>query len=110
MNLNMNNIHQVVIWGHKLHSHTHSYIHNAFFIAFNHIGYKTLWLDNEDDITNIDFSNSFFITEGQVDEKIPILLNSFYVLHNCNMDKYRTIPKGNTLVIQVFSKDVIKNL
>ena len=24
------------------------------------------------------------------------------------MDKYRTIPKGNTLVIQVFSKDVIK--
>lgn len=23
-------IKQVVIWGHKLHTHTHSYIHNAF--------------------------------------------------------------------------------
>ena len=107
MNLNMNNIHQVVIWGHKLHSHTHSYIHNAFFIAFNHIGYKTLWLDNEDDITNIDFSNSFFITEGQVDEKIPILLNSFYVLHNCNMDKYLILSKTNYLKLQVYTNDVI---
>ncbi len=30
----MINIDKVVIWGHKLHSHTHSYIHNAFLVAF----------------------------------------------------------------------------
>lgn len=53
-------IKQVVIWGHKLHSHTHSYIHNGFFLAFKHMGYNTLWLDNNDDITLIDFSKTFF--------------------------------------------------
>ena len=26
---------QIVIWGHKLHSHTHSYIHYAFHKAFH---------------------------------------------------------------------------
>lgn len=30
----MTEIKKVVIWGHKLHSHTHSYIHNAFYNAF----------------------------------------------------------------------------
>jgi hypothetical protein len=33
-------IKQIVIWGHKLHTHTHSYIHNAFFRAFQKMGYK----------------------------------------------------------------------
>ena len=103
----MNNIEQVVIWGHKLHSHTHSYIHNAFYIAFKHLGYKTLWLDNKDDISKIDFSNTFFITEGQVDEKIPILQNSYYVLHNCNMEKYVTLSKTNFIKLQVYTNDVI---
>ena len=27
-------INKIIIWGHPLHSHTHSYIHNGFFIAF----------------------------------------------------------------------------
>jgi hypothetical protein len=103
----MNNIEQVVIWGHKLHSHTHSYIHNAFYIAFKHLGYKTLWLDNKDDISKIDFSNTFFITEGQVDEKIPIHQNSYYVLHNCNMEKYFILPKSNYFKLQVYTNDVI---
>ena len=101
-------IKQVVIWGHKLHTHTHSYIHNAFFKTFTHLGYKTIWLDNNDKINTIDFSSTLFLTEGQVDNNIPIREGCYYILHNCNMDKYRTIPKDNILVIQVFSKDVIK--
>ena len=101
-------IKQVVIWGHKLHTHTHSYIHNAFFKTFTHLGYKTVWLDNTDKITNVDFSRSLFLTEGQVDNNIPIREDCYYIIHNSDMDKYRTIPKDNILVIQVFSKDVIK--
>ena len=47
---------QIIIWGHKLHSHTHSYIHNAFYIAFKYLKYKVLWLDdNTQDLQNIDF-------------------------------------------------------
>lgn len=101
-------IKQVVIWGHKLHTHTHSYIHNAFFKTFTHLGYKTIWLDNNDKINNIDLSRTIFLTEGQVDNNIPIREDCYYILHNCNMDKYRTIPKRNTLVINVFTKDVMK--
>ena len=120
----MNNIKQVVLWGHKLHTHTHSYIHNAFYIAFKHLGYKTLWLDNTDDfktkdfsqplflnenneITTIDFANTLFITEGQVDQNIPILSTAYYVLHNCNMDKYNILPKENYMILQVYTNDVI---
>ena len=101
-------IKQVVIWGHKLHTHTHSYIHNAFYKTYTHLGYKTIWLNNNDNINNIDFSNTLFLTEGQVDNGIPIRKDSYYILHNCNMDKYNIIPKSNILIIQVFSNDVIK--
>jgi hypothetical protein len=101
---------QVVIWGHKLYSHTHSYIHNAYFIAFQHLGYKTLWLDNTDDISGIDFTGSFFITEGQVDQNIPVVLDSYYLLHNCDMKKYEDVlPKSHYLILQVYTKDALKN-
>ncbi|MCI5051720.1 MAG: hypothetical protein MRY21_01120 [Simkaniaceae bacterium] len=95
---------QVVIWGHKLHSHTHSYIHEAFFRAFNHMGYKTLWLDDEDDQSLYNFKNSLFITEGQVDKKIPLRQDCVYVLHNCDDPKYKGI---NGCKLQVYTDDVL---
>ena len=98
---------QVVLWGHKLHSHTHSYIHYAFVKAFTYLGYKTLWLDNTDDITNINFSNSLFITEGQVDDNIPILNDCYYVLHNCKSNKYKNITKKINL--QVYTNTIPKH-
>jgi hypothetical protein len=64
----MDAIDKVVIWGHKLHTHTHSYIHEGFFRAFENLGYPTYWFDKLDDIADFDFSNTFFITEGQVDQ------------------------------------------
>jgi hypothetical protein len=103
----MENIKQIVLWGHKLHSHTHSYIHNGFNIAFQHLGYKTLWLDNSDDISQINFSNSLFITEGQVDAKIPVLQDCYYVLHNCSMEKYLKLPEKNYFILQVYTNDVV---
>jgi hypothetical protein len=101
------NIQQVVLWGHKLHSHTHSYIHNGYVIAFKHLGYKTLWLDNDDDISSINFSGTFFITEGQVDEKIPIRSDCYYVLHNCDMKKYSVLSEKQYMILQVYTHDVI---
>jgi len=100
-------IYQVVVWGHKLYSHTHSYIHGAFVKAFQHLGYKTLWLDNTDDVSNINFENTLFLTEGQVDSGIPIRNDAYYVLHNCDMTKYREIT--NKLIIQVYTDDVINS-
>ncbi len=95
---------KVIIWGHKLHSHTHSYIHSAFFKAFNFMGYNTLWLDKEDDLKNIDFSNSLFLTEGQADQNIPLREDCFYILHNCNFEKYNELIKKNRCIyLQVYT-------
>lgn len=80
--------HKIIIWGHKLHSHTHSYIHAAFYKTFKYMGYETYWFDDNDDVSSFNFSNSLFITEGQVDKKIPKLNDCLYVLHNCDGNKY----------------------
>lgn len=82
---------KIVIWGHKLHSHTSSYVHYGYFKAFKEMGYETLWLDNSDDISHINFDNSIFLTEGQVDGKMPLNNTCKYVLHNCNKDKYTDV-------------------
>ena len=58
------NVNQIVIWGHKLHSHTHSYIHNAWFKTFNYLNLNTIWLDNNSDISGINFDNSLFLTDS----------------------------------------------
>lgn len=98
---------KVVIWGHKLHSHTHSYIHNAFYRAFKHLGYQTYWFDNSDNVANFDFSNSLFITESQVDQKIPVRDDCRYILHNCNPQKYqKLLDCGKCINLQVYVDDV----
>ncbi len=100
---------QVVIWGHKLHSHTHSYIHEAFYRAFKALNYKVYYLDKTDDISNIDFSNSLFLTEGQVDTGIPLREDCFYILHNTAWEKYENLhKKRKTLTMQVYTNDVRK--
>ena len=99
---------KVILWGHKLHSHTHSYIHYAFYKAFSHLGYTTHWLDNSDNISGIDFSDSLFITEGQVDEKIPLRSDCRYILHNCTSTKYKNlIEQGNCIILQVYTHDCL---
>lgn len=99
---------QVVIWGHPLHSHTHSYIHWAFERAFKHLGYKVYWLSDNDNIRDIDFSNSLFITEGQVDKRIPLRNDCRYIIHNCNIQKYKQLlDNGNCIILQVYTHDCL---
>lgn len=101
-------IKKVVIWGHKLHSHTHSYIHWAFYRAFTHLGYDTYWLDNHDDVSGIDFSNSLFITESQVDQKMPEREDCWYILHNCDYRKYKHLYEQNrAIALQVYTHDCL---
>ena len=99
---------KVIIWGWKLHSHTHSYIHYGFYKAFKALRYETLWLTNEDDISNINFDNCLFLTEGQVDKKIPINKTSTYILHNVDGAKYASIDDKHRINLQFFSTDVFK--
>jgi hypothetical protein len=96
---------KVVIWGHKLHSHTHSYIHKGFYDAFTYLGYNTYWFDNDDEVSSFDFSKTLFLTEGQVDQKIPLRGDGVYVLHNCDGGKYHHL---NCVSLQVYTDNVLK--
>ena len=99
---------KVILWGHKLHSHTHSYIHWGFKRAFEHLGYETHWLDAHDNITHFDFANSLFITEGQVDQNIPVRDDCYYVIHNCKPDKYQhLLANGHAVILQVYTHDCL---
>jgi hypothetical protein len=79
---------KVVIWGHKLHSHTHSYVHHGFYRAFQAMGHDVAWLDDETDVSGCDFSNTLFLTEGQVDKNIPLRKDCRYLLHYCDPERY----------------------
>jgi len=74
------------------------------------MGYDTYWFDNNDNVDNFDFTNCLFLTEGQVDEKIPLRKDCYYILHNVDQTKYKEslIDKNNILIIQVFTKDCYK--
>jgi hypothetical protein len=117
------NINKVIIWGHELHDDTDIYIHNGFFIAFQHMGYKTYWLTDSNE--SIDFNNTLFLTHGPVSTNIPINDTSIYLFHNVDivsMENNRVLPKNhlylskrhgcgikneNIVRFQVYTKDCI---
>lgn len=62
------------------------------------MGYKTLWVDNKDDVSKIDFSNTLFITEHQVDGHMPLREDCWYVVHHSVDSKYDSIKKRRRYV------------
>lgn len=74
---------KVVIWGYTLYSHTHSYIHNAFYRAFKHLGYDTYWFHDDQYPEDFDWNDCLFWTEGFADKKIPLNKTSTYFVHVC---------------------------
>lgn len=99
---------KIIIWGHKLHTHTHSYIHYGFYRACTYMGYPTYWFDDNDDISQFNFSNSLFITEHQVDTKIPIRQDCFYVVHPHVKPQYDRVSALNRVVtLRVFVNEVL---
>lgn len=74
---------KVIIWGHPLYSHTHSYIHEAYYRAFKSMGYDVYWFHDEDYPEDFDYTNCLFIGEGFADKKIPINDTSCYLIMYC---------------------------
>ena len=102
----MININKVIIWGHELHNHTHSYIHNGFYIGFKYMGYDTYWFNrngkNNLDDNIIDFENSLYITHGLECENLPINKTSVYISHNVEWIEISPgykLPKNHNLNI-----------
>lgn len=83
-----------IVWGYHSVYDTHGHIHHGFYKALNHIGKTVLWLDQADDISNIDLANSFIITnhdclnkngywpwEVERKSEMPIREDCFYAVH-----------------------------
>jgi len=99
-------LHKIIIWGHKLHSHTHSYIHNSYFKAFKSLGYDVFWFDHTDDISGFDFSNSIFFTEDQVKKGMPLRKDCKYIAHHIQPEFFKDI--GGVLNLGNYIVDVEK--
>jgi hypothetical protein len=74
---------KIVIWGHPLYSHTHSYVHEAYYRTFKYLGYDVYWFHDDDYPIDFDFTNCLFIGEGFADKKIPINDTSCYLIMYC---------------------------
>lgn len=80
---------KVIIWGYPLYSHTHSYIHEAYYRTFQHLGYETYWFHDKEYPEDFNYENCLFITEGFADNNIPIKKTSCYFVMYCpNPKKY----------------------
>lgn len=77
------NYRQYVVWGYKNAYHTHSHIHYALHKALNLMFPKAsvLWLDKLSDLSKVDFSNTFFITNHDVAPQLPAREDCFYLVH-----------------------------
>ena len=75
------------VWGCKNVYDTFGHIHEAFYRAlkFRYPYRQVLWVDYQDDISRVDFSNTFFISCNVSDlTLIPKRLDCFYAVHNVN--------------------------
>ena len=90
---------KIYIWGHKLHEHTHSYIHSSYYKAFENLGHEVYWIDSRDDLNQYDFSDSVFFTENSVKNGMPLRKDCKYITHHIDTE-YLTdasVPYENVL-------------
>ncbi len=80
------NIKRVVVWGHFTGSH--SFIHAGYYKAFKYMGYETHWINNIDELGNVDLSGTLFLTEDQAKHGMPIRSDCYYVLHHMSNDPF----------------------
>jgi hypothetical protein len=93
---------RVIVWGHPLHSHTHSYVHAGFARAFEALGAETIWTGDRDALERLDLSRTLFLTEGQVVDGLPLRRDCAYVLHNVADEIWQELD-GRCLRLQVLS-------
>jgi hypothetical protein len=86
-----------IMWGARNPYHTHGHVHEAFLRALKFLGKEALWLEKGDDLSQIDFSNTCFITMNGVFLGIPRRKDCFYVVHNADLFVSQCL-KGNDLL------------
>ena len=95
---------RVVIWGHPLHSHTSSYVHEGYARAFRHMGSEVWWVADQPMYPEIDLAGALVLTEGQVCRYLPRDPRASYILHNCDVQSFESVL-DRSLRLQVLSYD-----
>ena len=95
------NVCKWVVWGFRNAYCTHSHIHEGFYRTLKSMGKDVEWLDQADDISKKDFSNTFFITNHSCvgdgpgvywpsqlvrRSRMPLRNDCFYIIHGLNGD------------------------
>jgi len=70
------------IWGFRTGGNSFKYIHEAFYRALQHLGYRVEWMDESTDISGHDFSDTFFISMNYGIAGMPRRQDCFYAIHN----------------------------
>ena len=71
---------KVVIWGHPLGTHTHSYSNQGYYNAFKHLGHDIHWFPDEKPPEDFDFSNTIFIEKEIKEQNIFLLMIPVHIL------------------------------
>lgn len=87
-----------VIWGAKDGRNTFGHVHEAFFRTLKFLGKEVYYLDNSDDISRIDFSNSLMLSMNCVVKGMPQRKDCFYVVHNAAHDPCQSYFDGLKLL------------
>lgn len=83
---------KIIIWGYPLYSHTHSYVHNAYYKAFKSLGYDVYWFHDNDYPKDFDFNNCLFIGEGFADKNLPLNQSScYFIMYSPSPKKYEGV-------------------
>lgn len=91
------NFTQVIVWGYPLSSDVYSYIHGAWAKAFQHLGIRVHWFHDGYFPSDFDYTNTCFITDGYVDNNIPIESSSIYFVHRARSPQ-KYVSKGARLL------------
>lgn len=107
-----------VVWGHPLHSHTHSYIHAAFAKAFEALGLPTVHVPVVADAPDGSLQhgkpgeppyeipdNAVVVVEGAVAGGLPINPSAWYIAHNCDAHVVNGIAPSRLVTLQVVTND-----
>ncbi len=94
-----------MIWGHPIHSHTHSYVHEGFARAFRWLGAETVWTADPLALRGLDLAGTLFLTEGQALGELPLRRDCHYVLHNVDHRRYAAIA-DRVLSLQVHDDSI----
>src|SRR5208282_616440 len=97
-----------VVWGFKNTYNTFGHIHEAFYRALKFMRRDVQWLDHLDDISSVDFSNTFFISMEQGVVGMPRRQDCFYALHNMEQQS-REITSGLAFLNYGLHTDTTEN-